>query len=613
VRDDLVTRRFTAEGPDRVWVTDITEHPTAEDKLYLCAIKDVYSGRIVGYSMSSRMTASLAVSALRNAIARRSPAGTVVVHSDRGSPVPVRLRPHAQGPRPDRVHGPGRPMRRQRRDGVVLRPAAEERPRPPALGQPTAAAPGHHHLDRKDLPQAGDTKDGSAASRPSNTRQSTGPHKQPHPPSPQSTEAGQSQESTRAEAWRLTGSQEYVPQVTQEHLDASGDALEELCKLATAVAVQSHDPVIEVRIGHYDHGAFLTLQLDGFALLDATEDGRLQPVGEGTPVLYAVVVNRSIDNQISQTLRFLGSLVARQEITRNISAAGGDISQIDRRVAEVDDQVAAALAEQLRTEHWREAAKSVVQRARASGFGLNVRFENPLLRGDALRRRMPVLRHVYNSMEPLRTSVDRVTSAMSRAMYIEGGNMPVAELAAFRDLLDLDQMRRYVAHLLRDAFVCGNGYLAMGARRPALRLLAPESVEVLGPDAFAILSDSETAGVPVKEHVLHLRGAHQVGSEYGVSLLEPFVVLLAQREVFDRAIGDAERFSPSNERDSWLAKNRQLRERLIRDQAHRVEVLLGAATTRFAPPSPDLYFPGLEEMHPAVPGLQFYDESNRKR
>jgi transposase InsO family protein len=85
VHDDLVRRQFSAGGPDHTWLTDITEHPTAEGKLYLCAIKDVYSNRIVGYSMGSRMTAGLAVSALRNAIALRSPAGTVVVHSDRGS------------------------------------------------------------------------------------------------------------------------------------------------------------------------------------------------------------------------------------------------------------------------------------------------------------------------------------------------------------------------------------------------------------------------------------------------------------------------------------------------------------------------------------------------
>ena len=85
VHDDLVARQFTAAARDRTWLTDITEHPTTEGKLYLCAFKDVYSNRIVGYSMGSRMTAQLAVSALRNAIALREPAGTVVVHSDRGS------------------------------------------------------------------------------------------------------------------------------------------------------------------------------------------------------------------------------------------------------------------------------------------------------------------------------------------------------------------------------------------------------------------------------------------------------------------------------------------------------------------------------------------------
>ena len=84
VHDDLVDRDFTAPAANVTWLTDITEHPTAEGKLYLCAIKDVWSTRIVGYSMSSRMTAALAVSALSNAVALRDPAGTTV-HSDRGS------------------------------------------------------------------------------------------------------------------------------------------------------------------------------------------------------------------------------------------------------------------------------------------------------------------------------------------------------------------------------------------------------------------------------------------------------------------------------------------------------------------------------------------------
>ena len=84
VHDDLVAREFTAERLNRLWLTDITEHPTSEGKLYLCALKDACSTRIVGYSMSDRMTADLAVSALRNAVGLRGPSGTVV-HSDRGS------------------------------------------------------------------------------------------------------------------------------------------------------------------------------------------------------------------------------------------------------------------------------------------------------------------------------------------------------------------------------------------------------------------------------------------------------------------------------------------------------------------------------------------------
>ncbi len=84
VHDDLVGRDFTAKEPNVTWLVDITEHPTGEGKLYLCAIKDCHSNRIVGYSIDTQMKSSLAVAALRNAVALRSPAGTIV-HSDRGS------------------------------------------------------------------------------------------------------------------------------------------------------------------------------------------------------------------------------------------------------------------------------------------------------------------------------------------------------------------------------------------------------------------------------------------------------------------------------------------------------------------------------------------------
>lgn len=93
VHDDLlafedehgrIRHRFTASGPNRVWLTDITEHPTREGKLYLCSVKDVFSNRIVGHSIDTRMKSSLARRAIHNAIVLRGPENTIC-HSDRGS------------------------------------------------------------------------------------------------------------------------------------------------------------------------------------------------------------------------------------------------------------------------------------------------------------------------------------------------------------------------------------------------------------------------------------------------------------------------------------------------------------------------------------------------
>ena len=85
VHDDLVGRIFTAPTPNALWLADITEHRTDEGKLYLCAIKDLFSNRIVGYSIDSRMKSRLATQALANAVARRGDVAGCVVHSDRGS------------------------------------------------------------------------------------------------------------------------------------------------------------------------------------------------------------------------------------------------------------------------------------------------------------------------------------------------------------------------------------------------------------------------------------------------------------------------------------------------------------------------------------------------
>ena len=85
VHDDLVERVFAADEPNQLWLSDITEHSTKEGKLYICAIKDAFANRIVGYCMDSRMKSRLATTALHNAVARRGEVAGCIVHTDRGS------------------------------------------------------------------------------------------------------------------------------------------------------------------------------------------------------------------------------------------------------------------------------------------------------------------------------------------------------------------------------------------------------------------------------------------------------------------------------------------------------------------------------------------------
>jgi putative transposase len=95
VHDDRVLRKFQASVPNELWLADISEHWTGEGTLYGCAVKDVFSNRIVGYSIDSRMKSRLAVAALNNAVARRGDVAGCVLHTDRGSQFRSRKFVHA--------------------------------------------------------------------------------------------------------------------------------------------------------------------------------------------------------------------------------------------------------------------------------------------------------------------------------------------------------------------------------------------------------------------------------------------------------------------------------------------------------------------------------------
>ena len=86
IAENLLGRNFTTTEPDRGWVADITDIPTAEGWLYLAVIIDLFSRRVVGCSMAEHLRTAWVLTALGSALGQRnaSPSG-LVFHSDRGS------------------------------------------------------------------------------------------------------------------------------------------------------------------------------------------------------------------------------------------------------------------------------------------------------------------------------------------------------------------------------------------------------------------------------------------------------------------------------------------------------------------------------------------------
>jgi hypothetical protein len=81
---DLVRREFGRDSPNQLWMTDITEHPTREGKVYCCVVLDAFSRLVVGWAVESTQTTVLVTNALGMATSRGDRADGLVIHSDRG-------------------------------------------------------------------------------------------------------------------------------------------------------------------------------------------------------------------------------------------------------------------------------------------------------------------------------------------------------------------------------------------------------------------------------------------------------------------------------------------------------------------------------------------------
>jgi putative transposase len=138
---DLVQRQFTRTGPDQLWVTDITEHPTREGEVYCAVVLDACSRRVIGWSIETTPTAALVTNALGTAIQSRKPNAGTLIHSDQGVQPnsPLGVQPARQVVGAPALHGRRRRLLRQCPDRVVLVPHAGWAAGPAPLADPPRA------------------------------------------------------------------------------------------------------------------------------------------------------------------------------------------------------------------------------------------------------------------------------------------------------------------------------------------------------------------------------------------------------------------------------------------------------------------------------------------
>ena len=105
LHDDHVARQFSLDAPNRVWVADVTQHPTREGWLYLAVVIDAFGRPVIGWAIDDTVSTELVLAALTMAQAARKPDAGVIHHSDQGSVYARSVAGLRRAPRPARLGG----------------------------------------------------------------------------------------------------------------------------------------------------------------------------------------------------------------------------------------------------------------------------------------------------------------------------------------------------------------------------------------------------------------------------------------------------------------------------------------------------------------------------
>lgn len=394
----------------------------------------------------------------------------------------------------------------------------------------------------------------------------------------------------------------FVEEVSRAHLAAAGEVLGGLADAINSVSPTADERQLRIRLCSARYAPALPFNLFGFHVLDINDEGEFtDEIGEARELNYALVANHAVEVQREIALLFLFELVQRQADLRALMSGGGRVvDRVPATAARADERARAEFTERIRA-GWTQAAQAVAQRAWAAGLPLDVRYEVDVLpTREALVRRIPHLRAAYNEIDLAREAVDKVVSMIGGRdpRLITPGLRPFEEDKLQRQFASMG-IRHWVSQTVRDAEVCGNGYLVtVPDPYPALYALRPEDVEVISAEDFRLV-DTEGSG-RIDGHVLHVRGIEQFESRYGISFLEP---LLAQyrtlrtfREANDFAQRVVQTYTAGSAEHSWAEATLSVAERGLADAEEQLGKLLWFPREWLPGAREGLYFPGQERM-----------------
>jgi hypothetical protein len=381
-----------------------------------------------------------------------------------------------------------------------------------------------------------------------------------------------------------------------DHIRRVGEALEELA-VEVSMTAPTEAERLRVCLCSVRLPPRLPFRLYGFAFQTLDERGRpSDPFAERAELRYGLIVNQPLDLQREAALSFLFDLVLRQAPVRDFASSNQPApDRLPELAAEAEGAANEASSDLLRF-GWKRTAQALRSRTAEAGFRLEVKYQaDPFPTRAEVVSRMPALRRLYNRNEQVREAVDRTVSIIGgREPQTRGGREDIR--VSRQQGATLSGLRQFLNQTQRDADVCGNGYLVMGAFAglPRLRCLLPDAVEICG-DEYVLLGGKTEERF---RDVFHDRGLEQIHSPYGISPWEPLLSYVQQADTINgiRATVRAARarLPPDASARKRAERFAKLAERMERQADERVAELTRFAREHLPPAASGLYFRGQE-------------------